>query len=104
MVVSGKVIEVINATESITNVVIKVKHNEIYLPICFTAFGEIKALICQLRIEKQDVVKITYYVKSKKHEDRYFTSAIIEKISIAEKWTRQYSMGMTEEEMRNLEV
>jgi hypothetical protein len=104
MVISGTVIEVINATDSITNVVVKVKHNDFYFPICFTAFGEIKALICQLRIEKKDIVKITYYVKSKKHEERYFTSAIIEKISVAEKWNRQISIGMTDEEMRNLEV
>jgi hypothetical protein len=38
-----------------------------------------------------DIVKITYYVKSKKVGDKYYTSAIIEKISICEKWTRQFS-------------
>lgn len=102
MVISGTVIELINANDSITNIVVKIKHNEMYFPVCFVAFGEAKTLISQLRIEKKDIVKITYYIKSKKHEDRYFTSAIIEKISVAEKWTRQYSINMTDEELNSL--
>jgi hypothetical protein len=102
MVISGTVIEVINVNDSVTNIVVKVKHNEFYFPICFTAFGEIKTIISQIRIEKNDIVKITYYVKSKRHEDRYYTSAIIEKINISEKWTRQYSIGMSEEDLMSL--
>lgn len=102
MVTSGTVIEVINVNDAITNIVVRIKHNELFYPVCFVAFGDIKTLISQLRIEKNDIVKISYYIKSKKHEDRYFTSAVIEKISVAEKWSRQYSIGMTDEEQNSL--
>jgi hypothetical protein len=48
----------------------------------------------QLRFEKGDYVKITYYLKSKKYKDIYYTSAVVEKISITQKATKQYSVNM----------
>jgi hypothetical protein len=94
MVVTGKIISIISATDTVTQVVIRVKKDEIYLPVAFTCFAEIKALICQLRVEKGDYVKITYYLKSKKFNDQYSTSAIVQKISITQKGTKQYSVNM----------
>lgn len=94
MVVIGKIISIISATDTVTQVVIRVKKDEIYLPVAFTCFTEIKALICQLRVEKGDYVKITYYLKSKKFNDHYSTSAIVQKISITQKGTKQYSVDM----------
>jgi hypothetical protein len=94
MVVVGKIMNIINATDTVTQVVIRVKKDEIYLPVAFVCFSEIKSLICQLRIEKGDYVKITYYLKSKKFDNHYSTSAIVQKISITQKATKQLMVDM----------
>ena len=94
MVVIGKIISIISATDTVTQVVIRVKKDEIYLPVAFVCFTEIKALLCQLRVEQGDYVKITYYLKSKKFNDHYSTSAIVQKICITQKGTKQYSVDM----------
>lgn len=94
MVVIGKIISIISATDTVTQVVIRVKKDEIYLPVAFVCFTEIKALLCQLRVEQGDYVKITYYLKSKKFNDHYNTSAIVQKICITQKGTKQYSVDM----------
>ena len=85
MVVNGTVIDVISATDSITQVVIRAKKGSEYIIIAFTCYFETTMLIRQLRLEKGDLVKITYYVKSKKYESKYYTSAIVEKIHITQK-------------------
>jgi hypothetical protein len=51
-------------------------------------------------MEKGDTVKITYYLKSKKWQDRYFTSAIIEKIQIIAKKSIQLIIDMESGEIR----
>jgi hypothetical protein len=94
MVVIGKIMSIISATDTVTQVVIRVKKDEIYLPVAFVCFTEIKALLCQLRVEQGDYVKITYYLKSKKFNDHYSTSAIVQKICITQKGTKQYSVNM----------
>jgi hypothetical protein len=94
MVVTGKIMNIINATDKVTQIIIRVKKDEIYLPVAFVCFTEIKALICQLRIEQGDFVKITYYLKSKKFDDHYSTSAIVQKISITQKGTKQLMVDM----------
>lgn len=94
MVAVGKIINVINVSDKLSQVVIRVKKDEIYLPVAFVCFSEIKALICQLRIEKGDYVKITYYLKSKKFDDHYSTSAIVQKLCVTQKATKQYSVDM----------
>jgi hypothetical protein len=45
-------------------------------------------------VEQGDYVKITYYLKSKEFNGRYNTSAIVQKISITQKGTNQYSVDM----------
>jgi len=94
MVVVGKIMSIINATDKVTQIIIRVKKDEIYLPVAFVCFSEIKALICQLRIEQGDFVKITYYLKSKKFDDHYSTSAIVQKINITQKGTKQLMVDM----------
>jgi hypothetical protein len=47
-----------------------------------------------LRIEKGDTVKIDYYIKSKKWQDKYLTSAIVEKINIIAKKSPQLIIDM----------
>jgi len=85
MVYKGRVLDLIALTDAVMQVVIQVKNNESYFPIAFIAFLDIRVLIQQIRIEKGDVVKIHYYIKSKKWENKYTTNAIIEKILIIEK-------------------
>lgn len=94
MVVVGKIMSIINATDKVTQVVIRVKKDEIYLPVAFVCFTEIKALLCQLRVEQGDYVKITYYLKSKKFNEHYNTSAIVQKIHITQKGTKQLMVDM----------
>lgn len=94
MVVNGKIMSIINVTDNVTQIVIRMKKGDIYLPVAFVCFNDIKALITQIKIEKGDFVKITYYLKSKKIEAYYSTSAIIEKISITQRGNKQYSVDM----------
>jgi hypothetical protein len=51
-------------------------------------------LIQQIKIEKGDTVKIDYYIKSKKWQDKYFTSAVVEKIKIIAKKSQQMLIDM----------
>ena len=94
MVVVGKIIDIINVSDKVTQIIIRVKKDEIYLPVAFICFQDIKVLVLQLRIEKNDFVKITYYLKSKKNNEIYYTSAVVEKICITQKATKQYSVDM----------
>jgi hypothetical protein len=94
MVVVGKIMDIINVSDKVTQIVIRVKKDEIYLPVAFVCFQEIKVLVMQLRLEKGDFAKITYYLKSKKTNEIYFTSAVVEKICITQKATKQYSVDM----------
>jgi hypothetical protein len=85
MVCKGVILDIIPATDTVVQVVIRVKKNDSYFPLAFTGYKEVKVLMQQVRMEKGDTVKIEYYLKSKKWQDKYFTSAIIEKIYIIEK-------------------
>lgn len=89
MVIRGKIFDIINVNDKVTQVVIMVKKDEKYHPICLCAYGDVKSLICQIKLLKNDFVKITYFVRSKKFEDKYYTTAVIEKIVIIEKSSPQ---------------
>jgi hypothetical protein len=94
MVIKGKIIDVISVTDKVAHIVIMHKKEETYFPICFTAYQSIIVLCRQINLEKGDIVKIDYYIKSKKHQDKYYTSAIIEKIQITQKKTNQLMVDM----------
>ena len=94
MVCKGVILDLVPVTDTVIQVVIRVKKNETYFPVAFTAYKEIKILIQQVTIEKGDAVKIDYYIKSKKWQDKYFTSAVIEKISIISKKSPQLIIDM----------
>ena len=94
MVCKGVILDVIPVADAVVQVVIRVKKNDSYFPVAFTAYKEIKILIQQVKIEKGDAVKIEYYIKSKKWQDKYFTSAIIEKIQVIAKKSPQMTIDM----------
>ena len=94
MVCKGSVLDLIPVSDTVMQVVIRVKKNDSYFPIAFTAYLEIKILIQQIKIEKGDTVKIDYFIKSKKWQDKYFTSAIIDKIKIIAKKSPQLIIDM----------
>jgi hypothetical protein len=89
MVESGKVISIIKSNEYATQVVIRKKWDNAYIPICFTATNEQKRLINQINLEVGDLVKINYHLYSKKYNDKYFTTALIDLIRITEKKSPQ---------------
>jgi hypothetical protein len=89
MVCKGSILDLVLVTDTVMQVVIRVKKNDSYFPVAFTAYLEIKILIQQINIEKGDTVKIDYYIKSKKWQDKYFTSAIIDKIQVIAKKSPQ---------------
>lgn len=95
MICKGTILDLIPVTESVMQVVIRVKKNNSYFPVAFTAYLDIKILIQQIRIEKGDVVKIDYFIKSKKWQEKYFTSAIVEKIKIIAKKSPQLIIDLS---------
>jgi hypothetical protein len=94
MVCKGVILDLIPVAEEVMQVVIRVKKKDSYFPVAFTGYREIKILIQQVKIEKGDAIKIEYYIKSKKWQDKYFTSAIIEKISVIAKKSPQLIIDM----------
>lgn len=94
MVCKGVILDIVPVTDTVVQVVIRVKKNDSYFPIAFTAYKDIKVLIQQVKMEKGDAVKIDYYIKSKKWQDKYFTSAIIEKIRVIAKKSPQMTIDM----------
>jgi hypothetical protein len=94
MVCKGVILDLIPVTDEVIQVVITVKKKDSYFPVAFTGYREIKILIQQVKIEKGDAVKIEYYIRSKKWQDKYFTSAIIEKISVIVKKSPQLIIDM----------
>ena len=89
MVIEAYVFDKIKVSEKVTQIVIRKKHNERYNYICLVAFGFIKDSIDELDIDQKDKVRIEYYIKSKKWNERYSTDAIIEKIELKERRTNQ---------------
>jgi hypothetical protein len=71
MVCKGVILDLIPVTDTVMQVVIRVKKSDSYFPLAFTAYLEIKVLIQQIKIEKG--------------QDKYFTSAVVEKIKIITK-------------------
>ena len=94
MVCNGVILDLIPVADEVMQVVIRVKKKDSYFPVAFTGYREIKILIQQVKIEKGDAIKIEYYIKSKKWQDKYFTSAIIEKISVIAKKSPQLIIDM----------
>jgi hypothetical protein len=94
MVAKGTIVDIIDVSDKVTHIVIKYKKGDSYIHLCFTAYQDILVLIKQIRLEKRDAVKITYFLKSRKHENRWYTSAIIEKISVIAKRPEQLMVDM----------
>jgi hypothetical protein len=94
MICKGKILDLIHITDEVIQVVIQAKKNETFFPVAFIAFRDIKVLINQVKIEKGDVVKIDYYIKSKKWDNKYTTSAIVDKIKILSKKPSQLYMDI----------
>jgi hypothetical protein len=94
MVCKGVILDLIPVTDEVVQVVIRVKKKDSFFPVAFTGYREIKVLIQQIKIEKGDAVKIEYYIRSKKWQEKYFTSAIIEKISVIARKSPQLRIDM----------
>jgi hypothetical protein len=94
MICKGKVADLITINENVIQVIIRVKRGAIYLPVAFVAFSSVKILIQQIKLEKGDTVKIDYYLKSKKWQDKYKTDAIIHSIRIINKKSPQLLIDM----------
>jgi hypothetical protein len=92
MVAKGTIVDIIDVSDKVTQIIIKYKKGDAYIHLCFTAYQEVLVLIKQIRLEKRDLVKITYLLKSRKHQNRWYTSAIIEKITITTKRPDQLMM------------
>jgi len=89
MVIEGYIFDKINISEKVTQIVMRKKHKDRYNYICFVAFGWVKEKIEELDLDQKDKVRIEYYIKSKKWNERYSTDAIIEKIELKERRTNQ---------------
>jgi hypothetical protein len=94
MIAKGTIVDIIDVSDKVTQIVIKFKKGDSYIHLCFTAYQDVLVLIKQIRLEKRDSVKITYFLKSRKHENRWYTSAIIEKISVIAKRPEQLMVDM----------
>jgi hypothetical protein len=94
MIVKGSIVDIIDVSDKVTQIVIKYKKADSYIHLCFTAYQDVLVLIKQIRLEKRDSVKITYFPKSRKHENRWYTSLIIEKINLIAKRPEQLMVDL----------
>lgn len=94
MVLNAIIQDIIKVSEKVTQIVVKKKHNNLFLNVSLIAFGSIKNKIEKESIEISDRVRIKYYLKSKKWNEKYSTDAIIEDIKIKEKGAKQAYVDM----------
>jgi len=94
MIAKGTIVDIIDVSDKVVHIIIKYRKGDNFIHLCFTAYQDILILIKQIRLEKRDVVKITYFLKSRKHENKWYTSAIIEKINIIAKKPEQLMVDM----------
>ena len=94
MVAKGTIVDIIDVSDKVIHIIIKYRKGDNFIHLCFTGYQDILILIKQIRLEKRDVVKITYFLKSRKHENKWYTSAIIEKINIIAKKPEQFMVDM----------
>jgi hypothetical protein len=94
MIVRGKILDIIGVTDTLAQIVLQVKKDESYTTIAFTAYQDTIILIKHLLLEKGDYVKVTFFVRSKKYETKYYTNAILEKISLIAKKSQQLEVDM----------
>lgn len=94
MIYRGSILDLKPVTDTVLEVVIRVKKNDSYSVIAFTAYKEIKILIQQVKMEKGDYVKVDFNLISKKWQDKYYLSAVIEKISVVSKKSPQLIIDM----------
>lgn len=94
MVEKGKVISIIKSNDWSTQIIIRKKWNNVYLPICFSAYDESKRLVNQIGLQVGDVVKIDYHLYSKKYNEKYYTTAQIDRIKITQKKSQQLMVDL----------
>ena len=97
MVIEGYIFDKINVSEKVTQIVMRKKHKDRYNYICFVAFGWVREKIEELDLDQKDKVRIEYYIKSKKWNERYSTDAIIEQIELKERRTNQIRVILKQE-------
>jgi RNase P/RNase MRP subunit p29 len=85
MTIEGKVFEILQSSEKMWEVVLRKKHKEKIVPISFLAFSFTINDVKRLNIKPKDRVKIQFHLRSKMYGNRYYTSAVIDKIDILQR-------------------
>jgi RNase P/RNase MRP subunit p29 len=85
MTIEGKVFEILQSSEKMWEVVLRKKHKEKIVPISFLAFVFTINDVKRLNIKPKDRVKIQFHLRSKMYGNRYYTSAVIDKIDILQR-------------------
>jgi len=96
MNIEGKVFDVIHRSDKVWEVVLRKKHKDKIVPISFIAFSFIIEDVKRLNIKPKDRIKIQFHLQSKMFNDRYYTSAIIDKIDMLLKDTGTSNMFHTD--------
>ena len=94
MICKGKILEIIVVTDTVAQVILQSKKDDTYNTTAYTAYHDIIVLLKHLMLDKGDYVKVTFSVKSKRYENKYYTNAIIEKISLISKKSQQLEVDM----------
>lgn len=82
MTIEGKIFEINQQSDKLWEVVLRKKHREKIVPISFIAFGFTIQDVIKLKLRPKDRVKIQFHLQSKQYNERYYTSAIIDKIDL----------------------
>ena len=85
MTIEGKVFEIVRKSEKVWEVVLRKKSKDKIVPIAFVAFSYTIGIVKSLNMKPKDRVKIQFSLQSKSFNDRYYTSAIIDKIDILQR-------------------
>ncbi len=99
MVIKGTVVKIIHLNENMSNLILRKKEKGSYVTICFLAFEEQKRIIHQLNVIAGDGVKITAHIFSKKYNEKYYTSIVIDKLVITNKKTDLSMVDLTTGEL-----
>lgn len=94
MVYNGFISNKVVLSDSLMLLIGKQLHNNIYNHVCFTAYGKVVETIDLYDIDKKDLVRISYHIKSKKINDYWTTSLIIDTIELKEKASPQMKINI----------
>lgn len=92
MKAEGKIFDIIQISEKVWQVVIKKTRKAKFFPVAFICFSNCIEQIKQQNIQVKDRIVLKFYIKSNSYKGKYHTDAIVEEITLKNKFSGSLSV------------